>query len=302
MAAAQPPSAAQRPRCHPDRSPGQTDDRRRGRPRHGVIAVEGKGPSFCADGDFHQFLQLHDDGDNPVGFLTDVSACFSRIAAGPNPSTAVLQGHAVAGGLELALACDVIVAGDATVIGDGHLNRRPLPSAGRASGYPEAVGRGLSRWLLLTGELLPATAFEHTGWIRAIVPQADLDATATRICQRLADPHSPASPAQQRPMALLHRSGHRRRRHRAVRAHGHHRRGLRRTVPGDQRRGPGRGVRRPARAGRDLRGDRPPVFFAPLAPSWASRPPQRSRTCTRPSARSRTTRSRPSAPPRSSSA
>ncbi|MEU9173890.1 enoyl-CoA hydratase/isomerase family protein [Streptomyces sp. NPDC048420] len=171
-------------------------------PGTAVVAVSGKGPSFCAGGDFHQFLQLHDEGHNPVGFLTDVSACFTRIAASPKPWVAVLHGHAVAGGLELALACDVVVAADTTLIGDGHLNRRLVPAGGSSVRLPGAVGRGLSRWLLLTGELLPATAFAHTGWIRAIVPEADLDATATRICHQLADRHSPA---QQRLKTLLYR-------------------------------------------------------------------------------------------------
>lgn len=171
-------------------------------PGTAVIAVAGNGPSFCAGGDFHQFLELHDAGHNPVGFLTDVSACFSRIAASPKPWVAVLHGHAVAGGLELALACDVVVAADSTLIGDGHLNRRLVPAGGSSVRLPGAVGRGLSRWLLLTGELLPATAFENTGWIRAIVPEADLEATATRICHQLADRHSPA---QQHLKALLHR-------------------------------------------------------------------------------------------------
>ncbi|MEE1757779.1 MULTISPECIES: enoyl-CoA hydratase/isomerase family protein [unclassified Streptomyces] len=167
-----------------------------------VVAVAGKGPSFCAGGDFHQFLELHDRGENPVGFLTDVSACFSRIAASPKPWVAVLHGHAVAGGLELALACDVVVAADTTLIGDGHLQRRLVPAGGSSVRLPDAVGRGLSRWLLLTGELLPATAFAHTGWIHAIVPEADLEATATRVCRQLADRHSPA---QQHLKTLLHR-------------------------------------------------------------------------------------------------
>jgi enoyl-CoA hydratase/carnithine racemase len=171
-------------------------------PGTAVIAVAGQGPSFCAGGDFHQFLELHDRGDNPVDFLTDLSACFSRIAASPKPWVAVLHGHAVAGGLELALACDVVVAADTTLIGDGHLNRRLLPAGGSSVRLPGAVGHGLSRWLLLTGELLPATAFADTGWIRAIVPEADLEATATRICRQLAEPNSAA---QQRLKALLHR-------------------------------------------------------------------------------------------------
>ncbi|MEU2774842.1 enoyl-CoA hydratase/isomerase family protein [Streptomyces sp. NPDC007162] len=171
-------------------------------PGTAVVAVAGKGPSFCAGGDFHQFLELHDAGHNPVGFLTDVSACFSRIAASPKPWVAVLHGHAVAGGLELALACDVVVAADTTLIGDGHLNRRLVPAGGSSVRLPGAVGRGLSRRLLLTGELLPATEFENTGWIHSIVPEADLEATATRICHQLADRHSPA---QEHLKTLLHR-------------------------------------------------------------------------------------------------
>ncbi|MDX3242219.1 enoyl-CoA hydratase/isomerase family protein [Streptomyces sp. ME18-1-4] len=114
----------------------------------------------------------------------------------------MLHGHAVAGGLELALACDVVAAADTTLIGDGHLNRRLTPAGGSSVRLPSAVGRGLSRWLLLTGKLLPATEFANTGWIRAIVPEADLDATATRICHQLADRNSPA---QQRLKTLLHR-------------------------------------------------------------------------------------------------
>ncbi|MFJ8000310.1 enoyl-CoA hydratase/isomerase family protein [Streptomyces sp. NPDC096310] len=171
-------------------------------PGTAVIAVAGNGPSFCAGGDFHQFLELHDRGENPVNFLTDISACFSRIAASPKPWVAVLHGHAVAGGLELALACDVVVAADTTLIGDGHLTRRLVPAAGSSVRLPAAVGRGMSRWLLLTGELLPATAFAGTGWIRAIVPEPDLNTTATRICHQLADRNSPA---QHRLKTLLHR-------------------------------------------------------------------------------------------------
>jgi enoyl-CoA hydratase len=171
-------------------------------PATAVVAVAGNGPSFCAGGDFHQFLELHDRGQNPVGFLADVSACFSRIAAGAKPWVAVLHGHAVAGGLELALACDVVVAADTTLIGDGHLTRRLVPAGGSSLRLPGAVGRGLSRWLLLTGELLPATAFAGTGWIRAIVPEADLHGTADRICRQLA---GRAGPAQQRLKTLLHR-------------------------------------------------------------------------------------------------
>lgn len=171
-------------------------------PATAVVAVAGNGPSFCAGGDFRQFLDLHEQGRNPVEFLTDVSACFSRIEASPVPWVAVLHGHVVAGGLELALACDVVVAADTALIGDGHINRRLTPAGGSSVRLAGAVGRGLARRLLLTGELLPVSAFAGTGWIQEIVPESDLDATATRICHLLADRHSPA---QRQLKTLLHR-------------------------------------------------------------------------------------------------
>jgi enoyl-CoA hydratase/carnithine racemase len=171
-------------------------------PETAVVAVSGNGPSFCAGGDFRQFLKLHEHGRNPVEFLTDVSACFGRIEASPVPWVAALHGHVVAGGLELALVCDVVVAADTALIGDGHVNNRLTPAGGSSVRLAGAVGRGLARRLLLAGELLPASDFAHTGWIHSIVPEADLDATATRICDLLASRHTPA---QRELKTLLHR-------------------------------------------------------------------------------------------------
>ncbi len=54
-------------------------------PDTAVVAVSGAGPSFCAGGDFHQFLALDRDGTHPVQFLEDVSRCFTRITAAATP-------------------------------------------------------------------------------------------------------------------------------------------------------------------------------------------------------------------------
>jgi enoyl-CoA hydratase len=171
-------------------------------PGTAVVAVRGAGRSFCAGGDFHQFLALDRDGTHPVRFLEDVSACFTRITAAATPWVAVLHGHAVAGGLELALACDLVVAADTTLIGDGHLRHGLLPAGGSSVRLPAAVGPGLARRLLLTGELLPATDFAPSGWIDRIVPEAELEAAAMRVCRQLA---AAAGPAQSSLKGLLHR-------------------------------------------------------------------------------------------------
>jgi enoyl-CoA hydratase len=171
-------------------------------PSTAVVAVSGAGRSFCAGGDFHQFLALHRAGTHPVQFLDDVSRCFTRITASATPWVAVLHGHAVAGGLELALACDLVVAAETTLIGDGHLNNGLLPAGGSSIRLPAAVGHGLARRLLLTGELLPATAFAPTGWIDRIVAESALEATAMEVCRQLA---GRAGPAQSALKSLLHR-------------------------------------------------------------------------------------------------
>jgi enoyl-CoA hydratase/carnithine racemase len=171
-------------------------------PDTSVVAVSGAGPSFCAGGDFHQFLTLDRDGTHPVRFLEDVSRCFTRITAAATPWVAVLHGHAVAGGLELALACDLVVAADTTLIGDGHLGRTLLPAGGSSVRLPAAVGHGLARRLLLTGELLPATEFSASGWIDKLVPIDQLEATAMAVCRQLA---AVAGPSQSSLKGLLHR-------------------------------------------------------------------------------------------------
>jgi enoyl-CoA hydratase len=170
-------------------------------PDTAVVAISGEGQSFCAGGDFRHFLQLHSEGRHPVEFLEQVSACFSRIEASPVPWVAALHGHVVAGGLELALVCDIVVATQSTLIGDGHVNNRLTPAAGSSVRLSDAVGRGLARRLLLTGELLPASDFAASGWIQAIVPDRELDATVAGFCAALSDRHSPA---QARLKTLLH--------------------------------------------------------------------------------------------------
>jgi enoyl-CoA hydratase len=171
-------------------------------PGTAVVAVAGAGPSFCAGGDFHQFLALDRAGTHPVRFLEDVSACFTRITAAVTPWVAVLHGHAVAGGLELALACDLVIAADTTLIGDGHLRHGLLPAGGSSVRLPAAVGHSLARRLLLTGELLPATAFTASGWLDQVVPESQLQDTAMAVCRQLA---ATAGPTQSALKGLLHR-------------------------------------------------------------------------------------------------
>ena len=147
-----------------------------------VVVLAGNGPSFCAGADVRHLLRLHRGGANPVHFLTRVSETATAISSSHKPWIAALHGHAVAGGLELALACDLVVAAEDTVISDGHLKNSLLPAAGSSVRLPKAVGRNIARFMLLTGKPVPAAELVDAGWIYAAVPPTHLSDAVRALC------------------------------------------------------------------------------------------------------------------------
>ncbi|MFF7656783.1 enoyl-CoA hydratase/isomerase family protein [Streptomyces sp. NPDC007983] len=151
-----------------------------------VVVISGNGPSFCAGADLRHLLELAGDGVDPVEFLTRISDCFQRVEAAPKPVIAAVHGHVVAGGLELALACDAVVAQEGCVIGDGHIRNNLLPGAGSSYRLPRKVGEPLARRLMLTGELLPAEHFLPSGFVQAVAPAGDFEATVKGVAESFA--------------------------------------------------------------------------------------------------------------------
>jgi enoyl-CoA hydratase/carnithine racemase len=133
----------------------------------GAVVIAGRGASFCSGADLHHLLTLFESGREPLDFLASIWECFTRIEMAAKPVVAAVHGHAVAGGLELALACDVVVAQAGTLIGDGHVRHGLLPGGGASWRLPRKVGEPLARWLMLTGELLPAERFAACGFVHS---------------------------------------------------------------------------------------------------------------------------------------
>lgn len=152
-----------------------------------IIVIAGDGPSFCAGADLAHLRHLADAKVDPLPFLTRVSNCFARIERAPIPVVAVVHGHVVAGGLELALACDVVVAERGTLIGDGHVRNGLLPAGGSSVRLPRKVGEALARWLILTGQLVPAEAFTASGFVHAIADRSDLPDAVDQVLSALRD-------------------------------------------------------------------------------------------------------------------
>ena len=172
-------------------------------PETHAVLIAGAGPSFCAGADLRHLLALNDAGNTPIAFLRTVSAFTRRLETSPLPIVAVLHGHAVAGGLEIALACDVVVAEAGTLIGDGHIRNQLLPGAGAGVRMRTRLGDALGRWLALTGELLPAERFLCAGWLHAVVDSGHGATEGHRLAEILAGAANPAQSAYKRLFADL---------------------------------------------------------------------------------------------------
>jgi enoyl-CoA hydratase/carnithine racemase len=155
-------------------------------PATAAVVIAGEGPSFCAGADLTHLLRLARTGADPHDFLAAVADCFTQLERAAKPVVAAVHGHVIAGGLELALACDAVVASTGTLIGDGHVRNGLLPAAGASVRLPRKVGDPLARRLMLTGDLLPAEAFQPSGFVHSVVPAGQLDTAATAVARHLA--------------------------------------------------------------------------------------------------------------------
>jgi enoyl-CoA hydratase len=166
-----------------------------------AVVLCGAGQSFCAGADLHYLLELDGRGDTPTAFLRTVSALATRLETSALPIVAALHGHAVAGGIELALACDIVVAAAGTLIGDGHIRNNLLPAGGGAVRMPHVLGQATARRLALTGELMRADRLAATGWPHEVVAEDEVAAAALRIASTLAQVHGPAQSGYKRLLA-----------------------------------------------------------------------------------------------------
>jgi enoyl-CoA hydratase/carnithine racemase len=148
-------------------------------PEVSFVVVTGQGRSFSAGGDLEGYLHLYAHPDEFAAFLDDFCKMLTAIEASPKIFIAAVNGHCVAGGLELLLACDLAVAAESAMIGDGHLNFGQLPGAGGSQRLPRAVGLLRAKHLMLTGELIGATEAERIGLVGAVA--ADPEAAVAEL-------------------------------------------------------------------------------------------------------------------------
>lgn len=153
-----------------------------------VVVVRGAGGTFCAGADIADWV------GTPGPVAAELSRLgrdtFTALAALPVPSLAVIEGSAIGGGLELALACDLRVAADDAVLGLPETRLGNLPSWGGMARLAAVAGLGVARQLVLGGEMLSGGRAAELLLVGTAAAPAELEALVRTTVERLlaADP------------------------------------------------------------------------------------------------------------------
>jgi len=145
-----------------------------------VLVLTGAGGTFSAGMDLKGFLV----GDSPLADGRGFAGIVERPPV--KPVIAAVEGYALAGGFELALACDLIVASEAARFGLPEVRRGLVAGAGGLLRLPRRIPYHLAMEIALTGEHYPAQRLHTAGLVSRLVPAGQALAAARELAARLA--------------------------------------------------------------------------------------------------------------------
>jgi enoyl-CoA hydratase len=148
----------------------------------GVLIITGAGEAaFVSGADINDIrARSRDDGLAAIN-----SSLFAEIERFPRPTIAAINGYALGGGCELALACDIRIASDTATFGQPELGLGIIPGAGATQRLPRIVGLGRAKHLILTGEIIDAKQALEIGLVSAIAPPGQLQLRAREMARKI---------------------------------------------------------------------------------------------------------------------
>jgi enoyl-CoA hydratase/carnithine racemase len=151
-----------------------------------AMFLTAEGRAFSAGADLLEAREQLESG--PVAFRANLyrwQQAFCALEDCPKPVIAIVTGLAIAGGLELALSCDVIVATDRARLGDGHITYGLVPGGGGSRRLTDAIGSRAARWLMYTGETIDAATALSLGLVQQVVPAAGIEDWLDQLAESL---------------------------------------------------------------------------------------------------------------------
>jgi enoyl-CoA hydratase len=147
-----------------------------------VIIITGT-DNFCAGANIKELMEKH-----PVeaeAFSRLGHKVFNHIENMGKPVIAAVNGYALGGGCELAMACDIRIAAESAKFGQPEINLGLIPGFGGTQRLPRIVGIGRAKELIMTGRIIDAREAEAIGLVNLVVKDQELLAKAMEIAQVL---------------------------------------------------------------------------------------------------------------------
>lgn len=148
----------------------------------GVLIITGGGDTaFVSGADINDIRARGRD----EGLAAINSSLFAEIERFPRPTIAAVNGYALGGGCELALACDIRIAAETAKFGQPELGLGIIPGAGATQRLPRIIGLGRAKHVILTGEAIDARQALEFGLITAIAPPGQLHIRARELAKKV---------------------------------------------------------------------------------------------------------------------
>jgi len=158
-----------------------------------AVALTGAGRGFCAGADLRVVEELAPDAARWAEFMDLWHRVFDRIERLPPPVIAGVHGLALAGGLELTLVCDLVVADEGARLGDQHANFALVAGGGGSQRLPRLIGARRAKELMLLGGRLDARQAYDWGLVNRVVPAGTVETATLALARELAEKSGDAS-------------------------------------------------------------------------------------------------------------
>ncbi|MDT7871985.1 MAG: enoyl-CoA hydratase-related protein [Sulfolobaceae archaeon] len=150
-----------------------------------VIIITGLGKAFCAGADISQFKTLN--GLTAWEFAKKGRELMDYIENLPKPTIAMINGYALGGGLELAMACDIRIAAEEAQVGLPEITLGIYPGFGGTQRLIRLIGKGKAMEMMMTGDRIPAREAERLGLVNKVVPLTELEKETRNFAIKLAE-------------------------------------------------------------------------------------------------------------------
>lgn len=150
----------------------------------GVVLLTGAGEkAFIAGADISAMKEF--TSVQALDFALLGQGVLAFVERMPQPVIGVVNGFALGGGCEVAMACDLLIAADTARFGQPEVNLGIIPGYGGTQRLPRLVGRNLAKELVFTGEMIGAQRAYEIGLVNKVVPAAELMSVARETAKKI---------------------------------------------------------------------------------------------------------------------